>query len=292
MQIGTGKETTIQSTRKHGLKTDPKMCPQSQVTMDSFADVPVPARHGANRDAGCQAVRAEPGSDRRHRGRSEDSESGAGRAFVFAMLGDPVMPRHPMRVWELPGNGHAVMPRLHHVTVKRREGIGGETQLVEIKIDPGAGRAVLPVSGLSDERGKFSRTTLDLPKARSVDAVRAGKAPMEQGRRRPVLDIRATGREPHGKMNVNRFRLPVGPLMARKSVRGVRKGDIVKATTSSGKRQGVRVPVSRCRPPVPSTSWLPAAPFTASHTGIAASSGEATCTTRYGKRRQKRCTEL
>ena len=65
---------------------------------------------------------------------------------------------------------------------------------------------------------------------------------MEQGRRWPLLDVRATGREPHGKMNVNRFGLPVGALMARKSVRGVRKGDIVKATASSGKRQGVRVP--------------------------------------------------
>ena len=138
MLTSTIKETTIQSTLNHTLKTNPGMLPQSRALEDSPADTPGRARNGANRDAGGQAVRGETGFGRRHRGSASDPESGVSRVFVLDRRGDPLMPCHPARARRLLKKGRAVVVRLHPFTIRLRDRVGGEAQEVGLKVDPGA----------------------------------------------------------------------------------------------------------------------------------------------------------
>ena len=113
MLTSTRKETVIQSTLNHTLKTNPGMLPQSRALEDSSADTPGQARNGADRDAGGQVVRGETGFGRRHRGSASDPESGVSRVFVLDRCGAPLMPCHPARARRLLGKGRAVVVRLH-----------------------------------------------------------------------------------------------------------------------------------------------------------------------------------
>ena len=475
MLTSTGKETVIQSTLNHTLKTNPGMLPQSRALEDSSADTPGQARFvseplaaigpvdrsgskRADRDAGGQVVRGETGFGRRHRGSASDPESGVSRVFVLDRSGSPLMPCHPARARRLLGKGRAVVVRLHPFTIRLRDRVGGETQEVELKVDPGAkttglalvredgevlflaeiehrgarirkamqqrrnyrqrrrsanlrhrkkrflnrrsGRKLppslqsridnvaswtdrlrrrapvtsiacevvrfdtqalenpeiagaeyqqgtlagyevrecllekwgrtcafcgatdtplqidhvrpkarggsdrvsnlalacrpcnqakgaqpveaflagrperlrkvlaqakaplaaaaavnatrrvlfealrrtgLPVTGHSGGRTKFNRTRLGIPKSHALDAACVGETPALKGWRQPVLAIRAMGRGAYARTRVDRSGFPVGYLMAEKSVRGFRTGDIVRATVPSGKRRGVHV---------------------------------------------------
>ncbi len=475
MLTSTGKETVIQSTLNHALKTNPGMLPQSRALEDSPADTPGRARFvseplaaigpvdrsgskRADRDAGGQVVRGETGFGRRHRGSASDPESGVSRVFVLDRCGDPLMPCHPARARKLLDKGRAVVVRLHPFTIRLRDRVGGETQEIGPKIDPGAKttglalvrkdgevlflaeithrgerirksmrqragyrrrrrsanlryrkkrflnrrsgrklppslqsrvdnvaswterlrrlapvtsiacevvrfdtqalenpeiagaecqqgtlagyevrecllekwgrkcaccgatnvplqvdhvrpkarggsdrvsnlalacrscnqakgaqpveaflarrperlrkvlaqakaplfaaaavnatRRVLfealrrtghPVAGASGGRTKFNRTRLGIPKSHALDAACVGETPALKGWRQCVLAIRAMGRGAYARTRVSRFGFPVGHLMAEKSVRGFRTGDIVRATVPSGKRRGVHV---------------------------------------------------
>ena len=458
MLTSTRKETVIQSTLNHTLKTNPGMLPQSRALEDSSADTPGQARNGANRDAGGQVVRGETGFGRRHRGSASDPESGVSRVFVLDRCGAPLMPCHPARARKLLGKGRAVVVRLHPFTIRLRDRVGGETQEVGLKVDPGAKttglalvredgevlflaeiehrgarirkamqqrsnfrrrrrsanlryrkkrfdnrrsdrklppslqsrvdnvaswterlrklapvtsiacevvrfdtqalenpeiagaeyqqgtlagyevrecllekwgrtcaycgatdtplqidhvrpkarggsdrvsnlalacrpcnqakgaqpvetflaarperlrkvlaqakaplsaaaavnatrrvlfealkRTGLPVIGASGGRTKFNRTRLGIPKSHALDAACVGETPALKGWRQGVLAIRAMGRGSYARTRVNRFGFPVGYLMAAKSVKGFRTGDIVRATVPSGKRRGVHV---------------------------------------------------
>ena len=467
MLTSTRKETVIQSTLNHTLKTNPGMLPQSRALEDSSADTPGQARNGADRDAGGQVVRGETGFGRRHRGSASDPESGVSRVFVLDRCGAPLMPCHPARARKLLKKGRAVVVRLHPFTIRLRDRVGGgETQEVALKIDPGAKttglalvredgevlflaeithrgarirksmqqrrnyrrrrrsanlryrkkrflttgapdrklppslqsrvdnvaswterlrriapvtsiacevvrfdtqalenpeiagaeyqqgtlagyevrecllekwgrtcaycgatdtplqidhvrpkarggsdrvsnlalacapcnqakgaqpveaflarrperlrrvlaqaraplaaaaavnatrrvlfealrRTGLPVTGHSGGRTKFNRTRLGIPKSHALDAACVGETDVLKGWRQPVLAIRAMGRGAYARTRVNRHGFPVGYLMAAKSVKGFRTGDIVRATVPSGKRRGVhtgRVAVRR-----------------------------------------------
>ncbi len=102
-------------------------------------------------------------------------------------------------------------------------------------------RTGLPVAGFSGGRTKFNRTRLGIPKSHALDAACVGETPALKGWRQPVLAIRAMGRGSHARTRVDRSGFPVGYLMAEKSVRGFRTGDIVRATVPSGKKRGVHV---------------------------------------------------
>ena len=102
-------------------------------------------------------------------------------------------------------------------------------------------RTGLPVAGSSGGRTKFNRTRLGIPKSHALDAACVGETPTLKGWRQPVLAIRAMGRGAYARTRVDRSGFPVGYLMAEKSVRGFRTGDIVRATVPSGKRRGVHV---------------------------------------------------
>ena len=102
-------------------------------------------------------------------------------------------------------------------------------------------RTGLPVTGSSGGRTKFNRTRLGIPKSHALDAACVGETPALKGWRQGVLAIRAMGRGSYARTRVDRSGFPVGYLMAEKSVRGFRTGDIVRATVPSGKRRGVHV---------------------------------------------------
>ncbi len=102
-------------------------------------------------------------------------------------------------------------------------------------------RTGLPVTGASGGRTKFDRTRLGIPKSHALDAACVGETPALRGCRQPVLAIRAMGRGAYARTRVNRSGFPVGHLMAAKSVKGFRTGDIVRAAVPSGKRRGVHM---------------------------------------------------
>ncbi len=458
MLTSTRKETSIRSTLHHAFKTHPGVLPQRQALEGSSADTPGQARNGTNPNADVQDVREEPGHGRRHGRSSGDSQCGVSRGFVLDRRGDPLMPCHPARARIFLKKGRAVVVRLYPFTIRLRDRTGGETQPLDLKIDPGSRRtglalvkddgAVLslaeiehrgarirksmqqranyrrrrrsanlryrkkrflnrrpgrrlapslqsrvdnvlswterfgrlapvtgircetvrfdmqalespdiegvesqqgtlagdevreyllekwdrrcaycdatetplqvdhirpkarggsdrvsnltlacpscnlvkgagpvegflsgqperlrrvladaraplhdaaavnatrrvlfeglrctglPVSGSSGGRTKYNRTRLGIPKTHALDAACVGETPALKGWDQPVLGIKATGRGSHARTRVNRFGFPVGYLMAKKSVKGFRTGDIVRATVPTGKRQGVHV---------------------------------------------------
>ena len=168
MLISTRKETSIPSALNHALKTDPGMLPQFQTLEDSLADTPGQARNGANRNAGGQDVRGEPGPGRRHGGSPGDSRRGVSRVLVLDRRGDPPMPCHPVRARKLLKKGRAVVVRLHPFAMRLRDRTGGETRSLELKIDPGSGKTglalvrhdgeVLSVAGTGHWGGKVRKS--------------------------------------------------------------------------------------------------------------------------------------
>ncbi len=105
----------------------------------------------------------------------------------------------------------------------------------------GLRRTGLPVSGSSGGRTEFNRARPGIPKSHALDAACVGETPALTGRDQPVPGITAMCRGPRARTRVHRFGIPVGHLMAGKSARGIRAGDIARATVLSGKRQGVQV---------------------------------------------------
>lgn len=87
MLTAARRETIIQSALNHRLRTDPGTHSQFLALEGSPADTPGRARNAANRNAGGQAVRGEPGSARRHGRSLRDSDSGACRVFVVDRQG-------------------------------------------------------------------------------------------------------------------------------------------------------------------------------------------------------------
>ncbi len=138
MLTSTRKGTIIRSALHHTFKTDPGMLPQFQALEGSPADTPGQARNGVNPDADVQDVRAEPGSGRRHRRSSRDSESGVSRVFVLDRRGDPLMPCHPARARTLLKKGRAVAASLRPFSIRLRDRTGGGTQPLDLKMDPGS----------------------------------------------------------------------------------------------------------------------------------------------------------
>ena len=86
MLTSTRKETIIQSALHHTFKTHPGVLPPRQALEGSSADTPGQARNGANRNAGVQDVRGEPGFGQRHGGSFGHPASGASRTAANAAL--------------------------------------------------------------------------------------------------------------------------------------------------------------------------------------------------------------
>ena len=112
------------------------------------------------------------------------------------------------------------------------------------------GVAVMPCSEkraskllASGGRTKFNRVRLGLPKTHALDAVCVGQMDGVQGWqvhgwRKPVLQIRCTGRGSYQRTRLDKFGFPRGYLMRSKAVAGFATGDLVKAVVPAGAKQG------------------------------------------------------
>ena len=101
----------------------------------------------------------------------------------------------------------------------------------------------LPVELASGGRTKFNRVRLGLPKTHALDAVCVGQMDGVQGWqvhgwRKPVLQIRCTGRGSYQRTRLDKFGFPRGYLMRSKAVAGFATGDLVKAVVPAGAKQG------------------------------------------------------
>lgn len=129
----------FQSTLHNKFKTHPGVLPQLQALEDSSADTPGQARNGANPNAGMQHWRGETAERQRNRRSSGDSETnGVTRVCVLDKRGNPLMPCHPARAKELLRKGRAEVVKRYPFTIRLKDRIGGETQKVDCKIDPGS----------------------------------------------------------------------------------------------------------------------------------------------------------
>lgn len=87
---------------------------------------------------------------------------------------------------------------------------------------------------------KFNRKQHGIPKDHALDAVCVGEPinyPIVDWKK-PVLEIKCTGRGSYQRTRLNRYGFPRGYLMRTKQVHGFATGDMVKAFVPTGKKQG------------------------------------------------------
>jgi 5-methylcytosine-specific restriction endonuclease McrA len=96
----------------------------------------------------------------------------------------------------------------------------------------------LPVEASSGGRTKYNRCRLGIPKTHALDAACVAKVDTLTGWRRPILDIRATGRGSYCRTRLDAYGFPRGYCVRQKVVRGFQTGDIVRADVLKGKKTG------------------------------------------------------
>jgi 5-methylcytosine-specific restriction endonuclease McrA len=99
----------------------------------------------------------------------------------------------------------------------------------------------LPVEASSGGRTKYNRCRLGIPKRHALDAACVGKVETLTGWRRPILDIRATGRGSYCRTRLDAYGFPRGYCVRQKAVRGFQTGDIVRADIVQGKKAGTYI---------------------------------------------------
>lgn len=154
MLTSTRKDTTIQSTLNHTLKTDPGVLPQHQALEGTPVDKPGQARNGACCNAGGQVVRGETSESSRHRGSESDSASSVSCVFVLDKRGEPLMPTTPARARHFLKTGRAVVVRVYPFTIRLKDRTGGETQPIVYKTDPGSQTTGMALVRKASEEGK------------------------------------------------------------------------------------------------------------------------------------------
>ena len=131
--------------------------------------------------------------------------------------------------------------QIDHVRPKARGGSGRVSSLTLACPSCNQAKGSRPVESFLARRPGRLRRVLDRARTPLRDAAAAcvGETQALKGWDQPVLGIRTMGRGSCARTRVDRSGFPAGHLMAGKSVRGFRTGDIVRAVVPSGKRQGV-----------------------------------------------------
>jgi len=92
----------------------------------------------------------------------------------------------------------------------------------------------VPITTWSGGRTRWNRDRFGIAKAHCLDALCVGNlAGAKQGRHR-TLSLKATGRGRYSRTNVNDAGFPVGYLMRKKQVKGIKTGDRVHAVVPAG----------------------------------------------------------
>jgi 5-methylcytosine-specific restriction endonuclease McrA len=97
----------------------------------------------------------------------------------------------------------------------------------------------LPVEMSSGGRTKWNRWRFDVPKSHSLDALCVGTIEGVNNWQIPTLIIKAMGRGSHKRTRFTEDGFPRGYLMRSKQVYGFQTGDLVRATVTAGKKQGI-----------------------------------------------------
>ncbi len=102
-------------------------------------------------------------------------------------------------------------------------------------------RMGMPVECGSGGLTKFNRTARVLPKAHWIDALCVGKSTPKQITPAGIVPllITATGHGNRQKCNVNEIGFPCSKPKGAKKVKGFQTGDLVRATVTTGSKQGV-----------------------------------------------------
>jgi hypothetical protein len=99
----------------------------------------------------------------------------------------------------------------------------------------------LVVRSWAGGRTKYNRIRFGIPKTHALDALCVGDIVGVSGCKAPVLEIKALGRGQRCRTNVDAHGFPRRYRMRRKTVRGFRTGDWVRAKVPKGKRAGVHI---------------------------------------------------
>lgn len=97
----------------------------------------------------------------------------------------------------------------------------------------------VPVETGTGGRTKWNRTRFGLPKTHALDALCVGLVDHVTCGYQSVLTIHATGRGAYQRTRVTAAGFPRGFLMRKKSIKGFRTGDLVRAVVPTGKKIGV-----------------------------------------------------
>jgi len=96
----------------------------------------------------------------------------------------------------------------------------------------------LAVETASGGRTKFNRSRFGIPKTHALDAVCVGKIERVAKWNKPTLAIQCAGRGSYQRTRLDEYGFPRGYLLRQKQVKGFQTGDRVKATVTTGKKQG------------------------------------------------------
>jgi len=99
----------------------------------------------------------------------------------------------------------------------------------------------LPVELSGGERTRQNRVRLGLPQSQAHDAACVGTVTAISGWRRPVLEVKCTGRGSYQRTRVTAQGFPRGYLTRSKRVRGFQTGDRVRAEVPTGKNTGLHI---------------------------------------------------
>jgi hypothetical protein len=92
----------------------------------------------------------------------------------------------------------------------------------------------IAITTWSGGRTRWNRARFSMEKAHSLDALCVGQLAGAQSRRHRTLQITAMGRGQYRRTNVDDSGFPVGYLMRRKQVLGIKTGDRVVAVVPEG----------------------------------------------------------
>jgi 5-methylcytosine-specific restriction endonuclease McrA len=99
----------------------------------------------------------------------------------------------------------------------------------------------IQVVEFSGGRTKFNRSRLGIPKSHALDAACVGELEHLENWNSPVLWIKATGRGSYQRTRLTKDGFPRGYLLRKKSVKGFRTGDLVRALVPTGKKAGTYI---------------------------------------------------
>jgi hypothetical protein len=172
--------------------------------------------------------------------------------FVLDQRKRPVMPCSEKRARLLVERGRAVVHRRYPFTIRLKNQVAGDVELVRVKLDPGGRTTSIAV--VADENGNKpakvfelihrgrqiseALSRLGIPKTHAFYAACVGEVGALVGWPQPTLAIKARAKEDYCRTKLTVHGFPRGSWTRTKSVRGFHTGDMVRAEVPTCKQAG------------------------------------------------------